>query len=184
MLINHEREKLLNAIIFFANNTKFLGKIKLCKLLYFLDFEHFKETGRSVTGLNYYAWPKGPVPKDLFNEVKNPKPDLVEKISLSETKVGDGFKLVVQPLVEFDSTHFTRRELGLLERLAKEFNNTLADDMIEATHLENLPWHKIYHELGLRQQLIPYDLALRKQEEAEMSKVVNERNALITYFHK
>jgi hypothetical protein len=52
MLITHERDKLINAIIFFAKNTRFLGKTKLCKLLYFLDFEHFKETGRPVTGLD------------------------------------------------------------------------------------------------------------------------------------
>ena len=43
MLINHEREKLINAIIYFAKNTRFLGKTKLCKLLYFLDFEHLLE---------------------------------------------------------------------------------------------------------------------------------------------
>src|SRR3990172_2038157 len=42
MLLSHEREKLINAIIFFADNTRFLGKTKLCKLLYFLDFGHFK----------------------------------------------------------------------------------------------------------------------------------------------
>ncbi|EQD73859.1 hypothetical protein B1A_04740, partial [mine drainage metagenome] len=62
MLISHEREKLINAIIFFAIHTRFLGKTKLFKLLYFLDFEHHKETGRSVTGMDYFAWKMGPVP--------------------------------------------------------------------------------------------------------------------------
>lgn len=184
MLLTHEREKLLNAIIFFANRTSFLGKIKLCKLLYFLDFEHFKETGRSVTGLNYFAWPKGPVPVELFNEVKEPKPDLVEKIRFSETKIGDGYMLNVQPLVAFDPAHFSKRELAILERLANDFDKTKAEDMIEATHLENLPWHRIYNELGLKQQLIPYDLALRHQEEEEMRKLVAERDALISHFRK
>lgn len=184
MLLNHEREKMLNAIIFFANRTSFLGKIKLCKLLYFLDFEHFKETGRSVTGLNYFAWPKGPVPVDLFNEVKEPKPDLVEKVRFSETKIGDGYKLNVEPLVAFDPTHYSKRELAILDRLANEFDKTKAEDMIEATHLENLPWHKIYNELGLKQQLIPYDLALRHQEKAEMLGIVAERKALIGHFRK
>lgn len=40
-LLSHEREKLINVIIFFANYTPFLGKTKLCKLLYFLDFGQF-----------------------------------------------------------------------------------------------------------------------------------------------
>lgn len=60
MLITHEREKLINAIIFFANHTKHLGKIKLFKLLYLLDFEHFRQTGQNVTGLDYRAWKFGP----------------------------------------------------------------------------------------------------------------------------
>ena len=47
MIITHHREKLINAIIYFANNTKRCGKTKLLKLLYFLDFRHFKQTGKS-----------------------------------------------------------------------------------------------------------------------------------------
>lgn len=73
MLKNHEREKLLNAIIFFAQNTRNLGKVKLWNLLYFLDFQHYRDVGRSVTGLQYFAWPKGPVPVELQNEVEQPE---------------------------------------------------------------------------------------------------------------
>ena len=65
MLVSHEREKMINAIIYFANHTRHLGKIKLFKLLYLLDFEHFRQTGRSVTGLDYRAWKFGPVPVAL-----------------------------------------------------------------------------------------------------------------------
>jgi len=182
MILNHEREKLLNAIIYFSNHTSFLGKVKLCKLLYFLDFEHFKETGRSVTGLNYFAWKMGPVPVELINEVEEPKPDLAKKIRFTKTTIGDGYKLNVDALVEFDQAHFSKREMAILVRLAKDFDKTKADDMVEATHLENLPWHKIYNEMGLKQQLIPYDLAVRKQEETELRKIVEERSALINHF--
>ena len=59
MLIDHHREKLINAIIFFLQNTKYCGKTKLFKLLYLLDFMHFRATGRSVTGMKYYAWGHG-----------------------------------------------------------------------------------------------------------------------------
>jgi uncharacterized phage-associated protein len=60
MEIDRQREKL--AAAFFAANTKYCGVTKLCKLLYFLDFIHYRQTGRTVTGLEYRAWPKGPVP--------------------------------------------------------------------------------------------------------------------------
>lgn len=55
MFVSSTREKLINAIVFFAANTRHCGKVKLFKLLYLLDFAHFRETGRSVTGLGTRA---------------------------------------------------------------------------------------------------------------------------------
>jgi uncharacterized phage-associated protein len=184
MLLNHEREKMMNAIIFFANHTKYLGKVKLFKLLYFLDFEHFKETGRSVTGLDYFAWPKGPVPVKLVDEIESPKADLLEKIKFSKIQIKENFKLNVEPVAKFNPSHFSKREMKIMERLAKEFEKTLAEDMIEATHLENLPWHKIYNEQGSKQKLIPYELALRAQENEVMKSFSMERLELLNHFGK
>jgi uncharacterized phage-associated protein len=62
------RSRIRNAVLFFAKNTEACGKIKLFKLLYLLDFEHFKLTGKSVTGFEYEAWKFGPVPVDLMQE--------------------------------------------------------------------------------------------------------------------
>jgi len=42
-LINHQREKLINVMVYFAQNTQKCCKIKLFKLMYFLDFEHYKQ---------------------------------------------------------------------------------------------------------------------------------------------
>lgn len=77
-----ERQKLIEAIVFFTQSTKWCGSIKLFKLLFFLDMLNFRETGRSVTGLQYTAWPMGPVPISLFEELKAPKPDLAEKVTV------------------------------------------------------------------------------------------------------
>ncbi|MGH8591006.1 MAG: Panacea domain-containing protein [Gammaproteobacteria bacterium] len=184
MLLSHEREKLINAIIFFAHNTRYLGKTKLCKLLYFLDFEHFKETGRSVTGMHYYAWKMGPVPVELYEEVDMPEPDMAEKVEFSEKATRRGMMLVVKPLVDFDDSLFSKRELHIMDSLATEFCETLTDDMIETTHLDNQPWHKIYVEEGRRQHLIPYELALRKQEAEDMRDMIDERQAFIEHFRE
>src|SRR4051794_32133240 len=71
MFVSRDREKLINAIIFFSRNTKHCHTLKLFKLLSFLDFEHFRQTGRTVTGLTYAAWENGPVPPALFREIKD-----------------------------------------------------------------------------------------------------------------
>lgn len=182
MLLNHEREKLIGAIIFFADHTRFLGKTKLCKLLYFLDFEHFKETGRSVTGLDYYAWKMGPVPVGLYEEVEMPEPDLAEKVQFIEIATRLGPMLTVKPLIQFDPTQFSKRELRIMESLAKEYCDTQAEDIVEATQLENQPWHEVYDVEGKRQHRIPYELALLKQEAETMSDVIAEREAFVKHF--
>lgn len=82
MLVSHEREKMINAIVDFANHTRHLGKIKLFKLCYLLDFEHFRQTGRSVTGLDCRAWKFGPVPVALEQEWEEPEPDMADAAAI------------------------------------------------------------------------------------------------------
>lgn len=164
MLIDHRREKLIQAVVFFAQNVRKLGKVKLFKLLYFLDFQHFRDTGKSVTGMDYHAWKMGPVPVALYGELDAPEPDWQGRVDFTWIKVSKGAMLSLKATSAFDPTHFSRRELRLLEELAREFRDMDSEDMIEATHLENLPWHKIWVEQGSKQALIPYELAARAQE--------------------
>jgi hypothetical protein len=69
MLNNSYRKKLLHAVLYFATKVKNPSKVKIFKLLYFLDFEHYRQTGQSVTNLDYFAYDFGPVPKDFYQEV-------------------------------------------------------------------------------------------------------------------
>jgi uncharacterized phage-associated protein len=181
MLISHEREKLLQAINFFVRNTRKCGKVKLFKLLYFLDFEHFKMTGRSVTGLNYDAWPMGPVPVSLHNELETPEPDMAAAFQIEEIPIrqGTGTMLKIQPQMNFSDLHFTKRESALMAALAEEYRDASSDEMIEATHLENKPWDKIYNQEGKKQQRIPYELAIRPDEVDEIKRVSQDRKELL-----
>ena len=179
MLISHEREKLCEAIVFFAKNTRKLGKTKLFKLLFFLDFEHFKLRGRSVTGLNYFAWPRGPVPKSLFEEFGHPGEDLAACADFSQIQTRRGGMNLVTATKAFDPKVFSKRELAILKSLAERYKEATADEMVEETHLENRPWHQIYEVAGLRQAEIPYELALNRQEVEEMRRNVRERQEVI-----
>jgi uncharacterized phage-associated protein len=182
LLITHEREKLLNAIIFFANNTRYLGKTKLFKLLYFLDFEHFKEIGRSVTGLDYFAWKMGPVPSALMDEIEAPEPDMLESLVITESVTQKGPKVSFEARIPFDNSYFTRRELRIMNAIADEFRDATADEMVEATHDKNLPWHTVYETLGLHQEQIPYELAVDEDEREMISSLAAEREAFVEYF--
>ena len=175
ILINHDRDKLLNALVYFSRNTHSCGKTKLFKLLYFLDFIHFRETGKSVTGLNYYAWDKGPVPQDLFHELKQPDKDLKETIALLKQSEDEDDKLCrVIARKPFDPKYFTKREMKLMERLSFIFKDALAKDMVEITHLTGTPWDKTINEKGLGKR-IDYSLAIDGSKGSLTSEDIRER---------
>ena len=116
MIITHHREKLINAIIYFAKNTQYCGKTKLMKLLYFLDFSHFKQTGKSVTGQDYFAWSMGPVPKDLFEELSgNMEPDM--RAAIKELPADKEFQQV-NPKKQFNPDYFSKKEMKLLKDIS------------------------------------------------------------------
>jgi uncharacterized phage-associated protein len=179
MLINHEREKLIEAVKFFAMHTRKLGKTKLFKLLYFLDFTHFRDTGRPVTGLEYFAWPMGPVPVELFNELAAPSDDWAENCLFKLVPIRGKEMLTVSALSSFNQSHFSKRELRIMHELAKEFCDSSADDMVERTHLENLPWHQVYEVEKRKQEHIPYSMSLRRQDLEHMSESIKDREAII-----
>jgi uncharacterized phage-associated protein len=178
MIITHHREKLINAIIYFAKNTRYCGKTKLMKLLFFLDFCHFKQTGKSVTGLDYYAWEMGPVPKDLFEELDAMKPDLKGAVNIAS---GDFRKII--PRKAFDQRHFAKREMELLEKLSFIFSDAKAEDMIEVTHLKNEPWHKTLVQKGPFSK-IDYLLAIDSTVDSLSLNQVKERISEISEMHE
>ncbi len=181
MIITHTREKLLNAIIYFAGNTKYCGKTKLLKLFYFLDFMHFKQTGKSVTGMDYFAWGMGPVPKKLFEELSGTmKPDM--KATIKELPE-EGFQKI-QPTRKFDWKYFSKKEMALIKDISFIFKDAKADDMVESTHFKNEPWDITIKEKGQFQKIdymlaidsdivsLPYDEARERMEERmEMEKI-------------
>ena len=160
MFISPTREKLINAIVFFAANTKYCGKVKLFKLLYLLDFAHFRETGRSVTGLEYRAWPKGPVPLELAQEWDQLDPDMSAAVAIEPEKVVDYVRDQVVPKREFDGSLFTKRELRLMHVLAEKHRDEMTKPLVGLTHAERGPWDKIWDAGRGNNARIPYSLAI------------------------
>ncbi|OAD23239.1 XRE family [Candidatus Thiomargarita nelsonii] len=182
MIITHRREKLIQAIIFFSKETKWCGKTKLFKLLYLLDFEHFKQTGRSVTGMDYYAWEMGPVPVALAEEWENFKPDLKNQVNI-KYEVLDYETYIRQTLVakvDFDDTFFTRRERRLMSEIADRYRDHYASDMVDVTHAENGAWEKAWDNGKGYNQRIDYLLAVGDvQEKQYVMRAAKEYTALL-----
>jgi uncharacterized phage-associated protein len=162
VLTHNERQRLLQAVVFFASHTQHCGKIKLFKLLYLLDFEHFRQTGKSATGLDYQAGKFGPVPIELMQEWEDLGPDLARLVQIVEEKVIDYERQAVQVKdgVQFDAEPFSPRQLRIMRALAEQYRNTYSPKMIDVTHAQNGAWDRVWQDGQGAFRAIPYELAI------------------------
>ncbi len=165
--MNIYRKKLLNAVLFFTSNTKRVNLGKLAKLLYFLDFIHFNQTGYPSIGLKYYAFEKGPVPRDFWLEIRDADvpEDFKGKIALIRRT--DDFEpnykeVEIHALEEPDLSVFTPREIEILDELAFVYKEATASNMSEVTHLPKQPWDITRKEKG-KNQLIDYLVSISEK---------------------
>jgi uncharacterized phage-associated protein len=170
MLNNTYRKKLLHAVLYFTNKVKNPSKVKIFKLLYFLDFEHYRQTGQSVTNLDYFAYDFGPVPKDFYQEVgDNVVPEdfakfltIVSIASDESGKKGGIFKAKAKP----DLAVFSPREQEILEKLSFMFKDLDAKQISDISHFKNHPWDRTIKEKG---KLARIDYALALDSDAQIS---------------
>ena len=169
---NIYRKKLLNAVLYFAKNTKHVNITKISKLLYFLDFTHFSQTGYPSIGLKYYSFERGPVPRDFWIEVKdgNVPMDFQDKLALIQrrdeldpSRKETEFRAKAAP----DLSIFTTRETKIMEELAFVYRDARARDISEVSHLANQPWHITKEQFG-KNCLIDYILAINDTSEISL----------------
>lgn len=138
-----------------------------------MDFEHFSQTGKSVTGFEYQAWKFGPVPADLMEEWEELGADMAQAVHIESEKVIDYERQAVKVNagVVFDDSYFTPRELRIMQSISDKYHKTYSPKMIDVTHEQNGAWDKVWQNGRGAQQYIPYALSIQDDNE--------NRNALL-----
>ncbi|TSC91340.1 MAG: hypothetical protein CEN90_469 [Parcubacteria group bacterium Licking1014_17] len=158
----YNKEKFKNAVLFIAKNGGFdVGKKKLAKLLYFIDFTLFELTrGKSLTGLPYTKKDYGPMPEPkLFYKALN---DLKNEgiIDIQEAN-SYGLEKII-PNSEPNIKIFDENELRILKQLVEKFKLETAGDLEKIAQSE--PPYKM---VGYGEE-IPYYLAFYRNSFGEM----------------
>lgn len=138
--INYSEEKLQQVILYFLEhiNNVHLGRTKLMKLPYFVDFDHFEAHGQSITGAVYRKLPHGPYPDKVEKVIaKMGKDGLVRQLKVNHK--GFTQRRLITLKGKFDPAKFSGAELQTLERVAADWANATAADIEAATHRE-APW--------------------------------------------
>lgn len=136
--------KLKAILLYFASftNNRFLGKVKLMKLLYFLDFTHLKKYGSPITYDTYVNLEHGPIPTVILDLVNSADDDIDNSI-LSDTikieRYNDKSIHRIIPLRKFtekDKKYFSPTELETLETVCQRFGNKNTKQIEDASHKE------------------------------------------------
>jgi uncharacterized phage-associated protein len=133
-------EKMQQVILYFLEhiNNVHLGRTKLMKLLYFVDFDHAEKYGRPLTGAAYRKLPHGPYPKDAEKLIKRmEKKGLVKQIKVASGDFGQHRLITLG--AKFDPNVFTGAEMRTLEKVATDWADATASQIEAATHAE-APW--------------------------------------------
>ena len=119
------------------------GVTSLLKLIFLVDYEHYRRHLRTVTDKQYLAFRRGPVIDDYNNIFQ----DFVERKILSRKNVRihglDEPKIEYGPLEEPDEDIFTETELEVLDYIADRYGRSSGAVLTRETHLEG-PWRAVW----------------------------------------
>ena len=140
-MVLFREEKTENAIAYFASEYyrrkgKKLTQTWVYKFLALLDFRILKKTGTPCLGLEYCAMQNGPVPIQLYEEVKARQTFVKGKVSFE----ADPDKMYVAPTEEPDLDFFSDLELDEMDAILGEFMHVDLNSVIEKAHDEIRSW--------------------------------------------
>ncbi len=127
-----------SVLYFIKNSSPSLGKVKLNKLLYYLDFVSYRDRKQSVTKDTYIHEDYGPVPAKTEEILAELKREGKIRIDFDPTYKSNG-KYSFIALVEPDDNSLDAYEKKLLKKICSYFYTWTTDQIITQTHLE-APW--------------------------------------------
>ena len=163
-MVTINETKYKNAVLFFAKKIQngTLGKLKIKKLLYYLDFDFFEKYGKSVTGDEYLRFEYGPVPRMAEKILKQMEGKEI-KTTRRKIKKGLNDQQHIEPLKDFDLSVFSKEELVMLDEIANKWEKFTGTEMKMATHGE-APWISTEPDA-----VIDYNLAYYRNKYGEMA---------------
>lgn len=166
------KEKFKNALLYFAkyggNNV---GKKKLAKLLYFVDFTLYELREKSLTEINYVKMYYGlmPEPKTFYSELEELKTKGI--IDIQSPTWADRLGKII-PKKDPKMEIFDEQEKEWLQKIAKQYRDKNAVDLERVMKSE--PPYQMVEKDG---EAVPYHLAFYRNTFGEMN-LENEANSV------
>lgn len=133
--------KYREVILFFLEHIprETMGKLKLMKLLYYADFDHFEQHRKPLLGETYLRWDNGPMPKRAETMLKSMQ--AAKLIAVEPEKLPTPYRdrEVYLPHRKFNPKRFTPEEIETLHHVAEKWQRHTGTEMRNASHGDP-PW--------------------------------------------
>jgi uncharacterized phage-associated protein len=125
-------EKLKDVILYILQINGEVFCTKMNKLLFYIDFLSYRQTGMSLTGLSYRALPYGPVP-ERWDRIYSFFDEIVMEPRIIGTREG----MVIMHVKNIDNTCLSDDQKGIISSVCERFNNCSSADISHISHLED-----------------------------------------------
>ncbi|MBU4370165.1 SocA family protein [Patescibacteria group bacterium] len=118
--MSYNKKKFKNVVLYLAENGGIdVGKKKLAKLLYFIDFTLYELRKKSLTEMNYAKRDFGPMPEPkVFYSALN---DLEESGDIKINKIQEDLLEKIIPKNSPKMEVFTEEEKNIIERVTQKY---------------------------------------------------------------
>jgi len=182
-MIAYQKERLENAISFFARKIQEIAhkpayQTYIYKYLALFDFRMLKKRGTPALGIDYDAFEKGPVPKDLYDNI-----DILESKYFKVNIDNDGnyyFESTQNP----DLDYFSPSEITTMTEIVNQFirQGMTTREVIEATHQEIKAWQKAWKNRGDKGRVrMKYEDSFENIANKDTKNITPEEEAFLIY---
>lgn len=150
-------DKIGTVVRHFAAQIPHLSLTKLLKLLYITDETAMRETGTPITWLEYRVWKRGPVPAEIYQEIKHGEKmtigshlvsldDYIQVKKQESPRRPGQEEVFIEAKGEDDLSMLSDYEIQLLHRVIGQFGSMNASELVNFLHEEGSLWHKAVQE--------------------------------------
>ena len=140
--------KIGNAIIYLSKKNPDLNKTKILKLLFLIEEACIKKFGHPFFGIEFQLWKLGPVVKDIFIDLSDETPTLLNDFVKRDYNTGN---FVAK--AEFNNDEFSDNDIELMDLIINFVKNKSAPYLVHHTHSQYSLWRKSAIKYGVLESL-------------------------------
>ncbi len=134
-----------------------VGETVLYKLLYFIDFDYYEKTGKSITGLRYMKNHHGPTPTQTFVSVVKGMEQRGD-LEIVSTKYFNHVQKKYLPVIKPELKYVSGEELRHIDEVLARLSDKTATELSSLSH-RDMPWMATADGSNIRYQLAKYRTA-------------------------